>query len=138
MLGSQVDPSRGRPHKSASRLLNEASGGVNRRSFLGILSGAVFLAAAPAALTACSGGAAPQAATSGSLAETVAKLVPAYKPLELVTPDIPSVNGSTPGFTSIPSSLVKSVPTPPGSGGTYTAMTPAWWAVPPIGTFLPR
>ena len=52
MLGSQVDPSRGRPHKSASRLLNEASAGVNRRSFLGILSGAVFLAAAPAALTA--------------------------------------------------------------------------------------
>ncbi len=132
MLGSQVDPSKGRPHKSASRLLNEASSaGVNRRSFLGILSGAVFLAAAPAALTACSSGAAPKAATSGSLAETVAKLVPAYKPLELVKPDIPSVKGSTPGFTSIPSSLVKSVPTPPGSGGTYTAMTPAWWAVPP-------
>lgn len=134
MLGHHADPSRsGRPQKTGSSLLAEAgSAGVNRRSFLGILSGAVFLAAAPAALTACGTGAsAPQATTSGGLAETVAKLVPSYIPVDLVKPDIPSVNGSTPGFTSIPKSLVKSVASTPGSGGTYTAMAPAWWAVPP-------
>jgi putative aldouronate transport system substrate-binding protein len=134
MLGHNAGPSRGsRPRKSATSLLAGAGSiGVNRRSFLGILSGAVFRAAAPAALTACgTGAAAPQATTSGGLAETVAKLVPSYIPLDLVKPDIPSVNGSTPGFTSIPKSLVKSVATAPGAGGTYTAMTPAWWAVPP-------
>ncbi|WP_082178333.1 MULTISPECIES: extracellular solute-binding protein [Micrococcaceae] len=132
MRSSHVDPATGHPRKTAGQLLGEAaSPAVNRRSFLGILSGAVFLAAAPAALTACSGTAAPQATSSGSLAETVAKLVPAYKPLELLKPDIASVNGSTPGFTSVPASLVKSVAKTPGSGGTYTAMTPAWWAVPP-------
>ena len=115
MLGYHADPSRGRPRKTGSTLLDESGAtGVNRRSFLGILSGAVFLAAAPAALTACGTGAAvPQATTSGGLAETVAKLVPSYIPLDLVKPDIPSVNGSSPGFTSIPKSLVKSVPRRP-------------------------
>jgi putative aldouronate transport system substrate-binding protein len=133
MLDSQPGPAESKHRRTAAGMLQEASSaGVNRRSFLGILSGAVFLAAAPAALTACSpGAAAPQATSSGGLAEAVAKLVPAYQPLELVKPDIPSVNGSTPGFTSIPAAMVKSVPATPGSGGTYTAMTPAWWAVPP-------
>jgi putative aldouronate transport system substrate-binding protein len=118
---------------SARQLLSRAgAAGVNRRSFFGLLSGAAFLAAAPTALVACSPGtSAPLATTSGNLAETVAKLVPSYIPLDLVKPDIPSVNGSSPGFTAFPTSLVKSIQGVPGRGGSYTAMTPAWWAVPP-------
>ncbi|WP_247828095.1 extracellular solute-binding protein [Arthrobacter antioxidans] len=130
MRNFQTGRAKGSSRTSAARL-EEATSGFDRRSFLGILSGAVFLAAAPVTLTACSGGSAPQVADAGGLAETLNRIVPTYKPLELVKPDITSVNGSTPGFTSIPSSLVKSVPEAPGSGGTYTAMTPAWWAVPP-------
>lgn len=104
---------------------------LGRRSFLGLLGGAAFLAASPTLLTGCStGSSAPQATTAGGLAESVAKLVPNHIPLNLVEPDIPGVNGSTPGFTSIPTDLVKSVAKAPGSGGTYTAMTPAWWAIP--------
>lgn len=104
---------------------------IGRRSFLGLLGGAAFLATSPALLTACStSGAAPQATSAGGLADSVAKLVPNYIPLDIVQPDIPGVDGSTPGFTKIPTELVTSVPTPPGSGGTYTAMTPAWWAIP--------
>jgi len=125
----QIEPAEGGPRRSRNEP-STVTGRFNRRSFLGALGGAVFLAAAPTALTSCSGGSTPKATTSGSLADTVAKLVPAYKPLDLAKPDIPSVNGSTPGFTSIPS-LVKSVTSTPGRGGTYTAMTPAWWAVPP-------
>lgn len=129
MPGFQVDSAEDTSRRSVGgRAVGTAR--FNRRSFLGVLGGAVFLATAPAALTACSGGSTPKATTSGGLADTVAQLVPAYKPLNLVKPDIPSVNGSTPGYTTLPS-LVKSVTSTPGRGGTYTAMTPAWWAVPP-------
>ncbi|WP_458115842.1 extracellular solute-binding protein [Arthrobacter sp. D2-10] len=104
---------------------------LGRRSFLGLLGGAAFFAASPTLLTACSTGtSAPQATTAGGLAESVAKLVPDYIPMNLVQPDIQGVKGSTPGFTTIPTELVKSVSKVPGSGGTYTAMSPAWWAIP--------
>jgi putative aldouronate transport system substrate-binding protein len=129
MLGSHTGPAKRHPRTSLASP-DGVSSGFSRRSFLGVLSGAVIFAAAPMTLTACSGNPTPQATTAGGLTETLDAIVPTYKPLELVTPDIASVNGSTPGFTTIPS-LVKSVTETPGSGGTYTAMTPAWWAVPP-------
>ncbi|MCM0618192.1 extracellular solute-binding protein [Paenarthrobacter sp. TYUT067] len=133
MLGSNTPPFKTfREKRSEAPPRGTGAINVNRRSFLGVLGGAVFLAAAPSALTACSPGAsAPLATTSGGLAEAVAKLVPSYIPLDLVKPDIPSVKGSTPGFTTLPATLVKSVKDTPGKGGTYTAMTPAWWAIPP-------
>lgn len=56
--------------------------------------------------------------------------LPNYVPVEYVEPDFPSVNGSTAGFTSIPE-LVPAFDSPPGSGGTYTAMTPLWGTIPP-------
>lgn len=118
MLGNLTSPDQKPPFLRAA---------VGRRSFLGILGGAVAMAA----LSSCSsGGAAPQATSSAGLAETTAKLVPDYIPLSIVQPDIPGLNGSAPGFTSIPK-LVKSVQNVPGKGGTYTVMTPAWWAIPP-------
>lgn len=105
---------------------------INRRSFLGLAGISAVALSTAAVLTACGNGASKAQVTSSSgLAETVAKIVPSYVPIDLVTPDIASVNGSTPGFTTIPASLVKSVKEIPGKGGTYKAMTPAWWTVPP-------
>ncbi|MGO2540634.1 MAG: extracellular solute-binding protein [Specibacter sp.] len=107
-------------------------GNINRRSFLGLAGISAVALSTAAVLTACGNGASKAKVTSSSgLAETVAKVVPSYIPIDLVTPDIASVNGSTPGFTTIPASLVKSVKEIPGKGGTYKAMTPAWWTVPP-------
>ncbi|WAP52991.1 extracellular solute-binding protein [Arthrobacter sp. ATA002] len=86
----------------------------------------------PAFLTACgSGGATSQITSSKDLGATIAQLIPNHYPISLATPDIPGVNGSTPGFTSLPADLTASVASVPGKGGTYTAMSPAWWTVPP-------
>jgi ABC-type glycerol-3-phosphate transport system substrate-binding protein len=66
----------------------------------------------------------------------VSKIIPAYQPSSLVKPDIPSVTGPTgavsdPGFLSYPSNPVKTVTAVPGKGGSYTAITPLWGAIPP-------
>ncbi len=124
MLGKNASPERSPSLNGLGRTA------VGRRSFLGLVGGAVAFAALPA-LTACSGGgAAAQPTSSAGMSAATSKLVPSYIPLDIVKPDIPSVNGSSPGFTKIPSSLVKSVQGIPGKGGSYTVMTPAWWAIP--------
>ena len=105
---------------------------VNRRSFLGLMGGVAVAASIPAALTACgSSGATSQITSSSDLGSSIADLIPNYYPKNLVTPDIAGVNGSTPGFTTLPAKLTQAVASTPGKGGTYTAMTPAWWTVPP-------
>lgn len=106
--------------------------GFNRRSFLGLAGISAVALSTAGVLSACGSGAGKAQVTSSlGLADSVAKVVPSYIPIDLVTPDIASVNGSTPGFTTIPKTLVKSVTEVPGKGGTYKAMTPAWWTVPP-------
>ena len=99
---------------------------------LGLLSTGAAAAALPGSLASCSsaGGSAP-AATGPVSAEDLAKVLRNYSPHELVAPDIPGVNGSTPGFTKMPAQLVKSVAAVPGKGGKYTVMSPAWWTPPP-------
>ena len=99
---------------------------------LGFLGTGAAAVALPGGLASCSsgGGSAP-AATGPVSAEDLAKVLPNYYPLELVAPDIPGVNGSTPGFTKMPATLVKSVAAVPGKGGKYTVMSPAWWTPPP-------
>ncbi|MBO3083736.1 extracellular solute-binding protein [Cellulomonas fengjieae] len=57
--------------------------------------------------------------------------LPNHAPIDLVEADFPSVNGSAPGFLSIPDPLVKAFDAPPGSGGEYTVMTPLWGTIPP-------
>lgn len=105
---------------------------LNRRSFLGLAGISAVALSTAGVLAACGNGAGKAQVTSSlGLADSVAKVVPSYIPIDLVTPDIASVNGSTPGFTSIPETLVKSVTEVPGKGGSYKAMTPAWWTVPP-------
>lgn len=103
------------------------TGRLDRRSFLGFLAVGAGVVGVPSLLTACTtagGGpaAAPGAVTAGNL--------PTYVPMEYVKPDFPSVNGSTAGYATMPDELVTAFDAPPGSGGTYTAMTPLWSAIP--------
>lgn len=98
---------------------------LNRRSFLGF----VGAGAAAATLAGCSTG---TASTSGGLfsAEDIAGVIPNYYPVDFAVPDLASVNGSTAGYLKLPTVLRKSVEKVPGSGGSYTALSPAWWTIP--------
>src|SRR5690606_23600888 len=63
-------------------------------------------------------------------------LVPTYRAADLtVEPDIPSRNGSSPGFTRwIPTDeLDTTVPKPRGNGGRFTIMSPLWGTPPRPG-----
>ncbi|GIG41502.1 extracellular solute-binding protein [Cellulomonas phragmiteti] len=102
---------------------------VRRRSFLGMVAAGAAVAGVPSLLTACSSGDAPPAVAPG--AAPAAGVLPTYVPVDYVEPDFPGVNGSTPGFATLPTELVQSVPEPPGSGSTFTAMTPLWGTIPP-------
>ncbi|MFJ8718640.1 extracellular solute-binding protein [Streptomyces violaceus] len=111
-----------------------ASSGPSRRSFLA--STAVATAAVAGGmplLAACGGGQEGQkdGATSGKKA---AKILPAYVASNVVTPDIPSKNGSPVGFTkAIPAAELKtSVSQKLGSGGKLTILAP-YWGAPPKG-----
>ncbi|MBO0608187.1 extracellular solute-binding protein [Myceligenerans salitolerans] len=106
-----------------------AVGPVNRRSFLGLVALGAGAVGVPSLLTACTSGPAGPVEGGGTVSSGV---LPTYVPVEYVTPDFPSVNGSTAGYASIPEELVTAFETPPGSGGSYTAMTPLWSAIPKI------
>ncbi|MFD7308919.1 extracellular solute-binding protein [Promicromonospora sp. NPDC059942] len=103
------------------------TGGLSRRSFLGFLAVGAGVVGVPSLLTACTTGAAGPAQGGATVSSGV---LPTYVPVEYVKPDFPSVNGSTAGYASIPDELVTAFETAPGSGGTYTAMTPLWSAIP--------
>lgn len=101
---------------------------VQRRSFLRMIATGAVVVGVPSLLTGCTtaaptGGAASAGATTGA--------IPSYIPVNYVTPDFPSVNGSVPGFLTLPKKLVTSVAKPPGSGATFKAMTPLWGTIPP-------
>lgn len=101
---------------------------VNRRSFLGMLAAGAAVVGVPSLLSGCGGSSAGP--TTGYVAAG-ADVIPTYVPIEYAKPDFPSVNGSTPGFATLPAELVQSVPTPPGKGTAFTAMTPLWGTIPP-------
>ncbi|OMI86557.1 Tat pathway signal sequence domain protein [Streptomyces sp. M1013] len=109
-----------------------AASGPSRRSFLA--STAVATAAVAGGvplLSACGGsdGGSREGTTSGKDAE---KLLPAYVAGSVVTPDIPSKNGSAVGFTSKLdlADLKTSVPQKLGKGGEITVMSPFWGSPP--------
>ncbi len=102
---------------------------VRRRSFLGMVAAGAAVAGVPSLLSACGSGAPSAVSTPGATAS--ADVLPTYVPVDYVEPDYPSVNGSTPGYETIPTDLVQSVPEAPGSGTTFTAMTPLWGTIPP-------
>ncbi|MEU7467988.1 extracellular solute-binding protein [Streptomyces sp. NPDC044984] len=110
------------------------SSGPSRRSFLA--STAVATAAVAGGmplLAACGGsdGGSRDGTTSGKDAK---KILPAYVASNVVTPDIPSRNGSAVGFTSKLdlAGLKTSVPKKLGKGGKVTVMSP-FWGSPPKG-----
>jgi putative aldouronate transport system substrate-binding protein len=103
------------------------AGRLSRRSFLGFLAVGAGVVGVPSLLTACSTAGGGPAVEPGTV---TASNLPTYVPIEYVKPDFPSVNGSTAGYATIPEELVTAFEAPPGSGGTYTAMTPLWSTIP--------
>ncbi|QHT54969.1 twin-arginine translocation signal domain-containing protein [Cellulomonas sp. H30R-01] len=101
---------------------------VDRRSFLGMLAAGAAVVGVPSLLSACSPGTPTGAATS---AAPIGDVIPSYIPVTYAEPDYPSVSGSVPGYEKIPAELVRSVPTAPGTGLVFTAMTPLWGTIPP-------
>ncbi|ACQ79578.1 extracellular solute-binding protein family 1 [Beutenbergia cavernae DSM 12333] len=96
-----------------------------RRTFLGLTAAGV-----PAVLAACSSGGGTGSATPTT--EASGDVLPNYVPVEFAEPDFPSVDGSPAGFLAIPTDLAQSVAEPPGSGATFSAMTPLWGTIPPV------
>jgi putative aldouronate transport system substrate-binding protein len=104
---------------------------MTRRGFLSVAAGAAGAAAAAPLLSAC--GHAGSGGTGVTSTSELAKILPVYIPNNSVKPDIPSVNGSDPGFLTYPTDLVHTVSEIPGSGGSYSAITPLWASIPPAG-----
>ncbi|MFK4098034.1 extracellular solute-binding protein [Streptomyces anthocyanicus] len=109
-----------------------AASGPSRRSFLA--STAVATAAVAGGvplLSACGGsdGGSRDGTTSG---KDAAKLLPSYVAASVVTPDIPSKNGSAVGFTGKLdlADLKTSVAEKLGKGGRVTVMSPFWGSPP--------
>lgn len=98
---------------------------VNRRGFLSLAA-----LAGSGALAGCDSSG-PQHAGSALGGDELGKLLPAHVPVEYAKPDLPGVNGSLPGYLTFPEDLVTAVEDKPLSGGQVTAMTPAFWPVPP-------
>lgn len=118
-----------------TQALGRGAAGANRRSAWAV---AVAAAGVTSLLAACGGGGGGGGTSTsannnadGVQMAITAENLPTYTELNLVEPDFPSVNGSAPGFLSIPDPLVQAFDAPPGSGGTYTAMTPLWGTIPP-------
>lgn len=92
-----------------------------------VLSGMGVAAAFPM-LAAC-GGEDPSEQAAGDVAAGEGVELPTFTEQTAVTPDIPGRHGSTPGYTSYPSDLPATVAEPPGSGSSFSLMTPTWSAV---------
>ncbi|MDQ0792799.1 extracellular solute-binding protein [Streptomyces sp. B1I3] len=111
---------------------NSSSTAPSRRSFLA--SGAfaaVAVAGGAPLLAACGGSGSGSAGKEGTTTgKALKKILPSYAPSNLVQPDVPGVNGSSPGFTKLPDPLVTSVKSAPGKGTSFRVMTPLWGTVP--------
>src|SRR5579862_235715 len=105
---------------------------MSRRGFLTAAAGTVGAVAAQPLLAACGTGAAP-VKTGAASTSLLQQILPHYTPNSLVKPDYPSINGSSPAYLSYPSDLVRTVSATPGSGGSYTAITPLWGTIPSAG-----
>ncbi|WP_016700035.1 extracellular solute-binding protein [Actinoalloteichus spitiensis] len=103
----------------------------SRRSFLSALGAGAALAATSPLLTAC--GSRPGAAPSGAVSDpdAMGDVLPNHVPVEFAPPDLPGRLGAAPGYLRYPTDLVRGVPDVPGKGGEVTAMTPAYWPLPP-------
>ncbi|MER6117446.1 extracellular solute-binding protein [Streptomyces sp. A0642] len=102
----------------------------SRRSFLATGAVAAVAVAGGVPLLAACGGSGSGSKEGTTTGKALKKVVPAYAPLNLVQPDVPGVNGSSPGFTKLPDPLVVSVKSVPGKGSSFRVMTPLWGTVP--------
>jgi len=109
---------------------------MNRRSFLSAAVSVAGAAAMAPLLTACGDGG--NRKTGANTDAGLKAALPAYVPSTFVKPDVPSVAGGAdvatdPAFLTYPASPAPSVSGVPGKGGSYTAITPLWGTVPPVG-----
>ncbi|WP_217250917.1 extracellular solute-binding protein [Streptomyces sp. AC602_WCS936] len=113
-----------------------AASGPSRRKFLAS-SAAVTAAVAGGVplLSACGGGSDGGSRDGTTSGKDAKKLLPAYVAGNVVTPDIPSKNGSAVGFTGKLdlADLKTSVPKKLGKGGEVTVMSPFWGSPPKDG-----
>ncbi|MFF3502922.1 extracellular solute-binding protein [Streptomyces sp. NPDC003247] len=109
-----------------------ASPGPSRRSFLASTAVATAAVAGGMPLLAACGGTDSGSRDGTTSGKDAKKLLPAYVASNVVTPDIPSKNGSSIGFTSKLdlASLKTSVPKKLGKGGKVTVMSPFWGSPP--------
>ncbi|MDN3247174.1 extracellular solute-binding protein [Streptomyces sp. ZSW22] len=110
-----------------------AASGPSRRKFLASTA-AVTAAVAGGVplLSACGGGSDGGSRDGTTSGKDAKKLLPAYVASNVVTPDIPSKNGSAIGFTGKLdlADLKTSVPNKLGKGGRVTIMSPFWGSPP--------
>ena len=111
-----------------------SSNAFTRRGFVTATAGAAGALAISPLLAACGNGSAN--AKGGTNSKTgLAGALPTYKPNSAVTPDIPVVQGSggavsDAGYLTYPANPVATVSGIPGSGGSYSAITPQWGSIP--------
>lgn len=90
-------------------------------------------------LAACGSGEGAAAKGGVSTKKGLSAVLPDYVPASGgVQADIPSVQGANgavtdPGYLKYPTNLVKTVSSTPGSGGSYSAVTPLWGNIPASG-----
>ncbi|MBW8798374.1 MAG: extracellular solute-binding protein [Streptomyces sp.] len=109
-----------------------APAGPSRRSFLASTAVATAAVAGGMPLLAACGASDSGSGGGSSSGKGTQKLLPSYVANNVVTPDIPSKNGSSIGFTSKLdlASLKTSVPKKLGKGGKVTVMSPFWGSPP--------
>ncbi|MDO5661523.1 MAG: extracellular solute-binding protein [Brachybacterium sp.] len=95
---------------------------LGRRGLLGATGALAMTSLAVGCRTEGAGGSDPAAVTDSDN-------LPTHVPRDAVEPDIPGENGSTPGYLTYPEDRPETVPEPPGTGQTFTAMVPTWSAV---------
>ncbi|MBT2421019.1 extracellular solute-binding protein [Streptomyces sp. ISL-22] len=111
---------------------NAASSGPSRRSFLASTAVATAAVAGGMPLLAACGGSESGSRDGTTSGKDAKKILPAYVASNVVTPDIPSKNGSAIGFTSKLdlADLKTSVSKKLGKGGKVTIMSPFWGSPP--------
>lgn len=127
------DPIDRRP-ATGTHALTTRSGAVqlfaSRRQILALMGLGAAAVASGGFLAACS----RKPGGSGSFTDTsnLDAILPTYKPLSIVQPDIPGARPVPDGYLTYPTELVDAITTKPGtSGQKITAMTPWWGPTPP-------
>ncbi|WP_340375582.1 extracellular solute-binding protein [Streptomyces sp. SS7] len=113
---------------------SSGSSGPSRRSFLASTAVATAAVAGGLPLLSACGGSDSGSRDGTTSGKDAKKILPTYVAGNVVTPDIPSKNGSPVGFTSKLdlATLKTSVPKKLGKGGKVTVMSP-FWGSPPKG-----